>query len=303
MHQMERSCRLPVYCTLPDGAPPPARLFPMPTATRRTAYRLSVLVAVLMAVTAGLGLFSHDLYRDNALVAAGWYGNDLVTLGVAAPLLTIALAGAWRGSRRATLVWLGLLAYTVYTYAFYLFGAAFNSLFLLYAALVPLSGAALIFGLASVDARSVHAQVSDALPVPQIVTFMTLVGGGLGGFYVVQSLRYLETGAVPAPIDATGLHTHLIAALDLSLVVPVALLGAVWLWRDEPWGYVLAVIWSVKGTVYMMALVAATLAGLWTGASGAWELLPLWGAIGVGCGAASRSLLSHLRPGRVRRRG
>lgn len=271
----------------------------MTSTTRRTAYRLSTLVVVLMAVTAGLGLFSHDLYRDNALVAAGWYGKDLVTLVVATPLLTVALAGAWRGSRRATLVWLGLLAYTVYTYAFSLFGAAFNSFFLLYAALVPLSGAALISGLASIDARSIHAQVSNALPTGRVAAFMTLVGSSLGGVYIIQSLQYLETGDGPAPMGATGLHTHLIAALDLSLVVPVALLGAVWLWRDEPWGYVLAVIWSVKGTVYMVVLIAATLSGLWMGTSGAWELLPLWGAIGVGCGAASRVLLSHLSPGRT----
>jgi hypothetical protein len=275
----------------------------MTSATRRTAYRLSALVAVLMAVTAGLGLFSHDVYRDNALVAAGWYGNDLVTLLVATPLLMVALAGAWRGSKRATLVWLGLLAYVVYNYAFYLFGAAFNSLFLLYVALFTLSGAALIFGLAALDARSFYAQVSDALPTGRITAFLAGVGGSLGGFYVLQSLRYLETGEVPALVAATGLHTHLIAALDLSMVVPVALLGAVWLWRGEPWGYVLAVIWSVKGTVYMMALVAATLSGLWVGPSGAWELIPLWGAIGVGCGVASRVLLSHLRPGRTPRRG
>jgi hypothetical protein len=273
----------------------------MTSTTRRTAYRLSALVVVLMAVTAGLGLFSHDVYRDNALVAASWYGNDLVTLVVAAPLLTIALAGAWRGSRRAMLVWLGLLAYTVYTYAFYLFGAAFNSFFLLYTSLFTLSGAALIFGFASVDARSVHAQVSDALPTGRVAAFMALVGSSLGAVYLVQSLRYLETGDVPSPVGATGIHTHLIAALDLSLVVPVALLGAAWLWRGEPWGYVLAVVWSVNGTVYMMALVAATLSALWMGASGAWELLPVWGAIGVGCGTASRVLISNLRSGRTRR--
>lgn len=265
---------------------------------QQTAYRLSALVVVLMASTAGLGLFSHSLYRDNALVAAGWYGNDLVTLVVATPLLTVALAGAWRGSDRATLVWLGLLAYTVYNYAFYLFGAAFNSLFLLYTALFTLSGAALIFGLASLDVRRLHAQVSDALPRGWVAAFLALVGGSLGGVYVVQSLHYLETGTLPGPIDATGLHTHLIAALDLSMVVPVALLGAVWLWRGEPWGYVLATIWSVKGGVYMMALVAGTLTSLWVGASGAWELLPLWTAIGIGCGAAARALLSHLRPTR-----
>jgi hypothetical protein len=70
----------------------------MPPAPRRTAARLSVAVVLLMALSSGAGLFAHDLYRDNALVAARWYGSDLVTLGVAAPLLGIALLGAWGGS-------------------------------------------------------------------------------------------------------------------------------------------------------------------------------------------------------------
>jgi len=83
-----------------------------------------------MAVASGAGLFAHDLYRNIALVASSWYGNDLVTLDVATPLLVVALLGAWSGSRRAVLMWMGLLACSLYNAALYLFGAAFNSLFL-----------------------------------------------------------------------------------------------------------------------------------------------------------------------------
>ena len=111
----------------------------MPSAPRRTAHRLSVLVAVLMAVVSGAGLFFHELYQDNALIASSWYGNDLVTLVVATPLLGVALLGAWGGSRRAFLVWMGLVAYSLYNSAFYLFRATFNSLFLVYALLFTLS--------------------------------------------------------------------------------------------------------------------------------------------------------------------
>jgi hypothetical protein len=42
--------------------------------------------------------------------------------------------------------------------------------------------------------------------------------------------------------------------LDLTLVVPFLALAAVWLWRGDPWGAVLATILCVKGTIHMLAL-------------------------------------------------
>ncbi|MEF8816189.1 MAG: hypothetical protein V5A58_05340 [Salinibacter sp.] len=272
----------------------------MSSPPRRTARRLSVLIAVLMALTSGAGLFSHELYRDNALVASSWYGTDLVTLVVATPLLVVALLGAWGGSRRAILVWMGMLAYSLYNSAFYLFGAAFNSLFLVYALLFTLSGFALVFGLVSLDATALYRRVQSDLPVRWISGFMVFVAVALGGFYVALSLQYVVTGQVPAMIDAVGLHTNLIAALDLTMVVPVALLAAVWLWQERPWGYVWATIWCVKGAVYMLALSAATVATVVVGPSDDWGQLFLWVPIGAGCliagGVLSRSLRPDSRP-------
>lgn len=264
--------------------------------SRRTALRLSVLIAVLMALMSGAGLFAHELYQDNALVASSWYGNDLVTLVVATPLLVVSLLGAWGGSRRAFLVWMGMLAYSLYNSAFYLFGAVFNSLFLVYALLFTLSGFALVFGLLSLDATALYRQVQSDLPVRWISGFMVFVAVALGGFYVTLSLQYVTTGQVPAMIDAVGLHTNLIAALDLTMVVPVALLGAVWLWQRRPWGYVWATVWCVKGAVYMLALSAATVATIVVGTSDDWMQLLLWVPIGVGCFLAGGVLLRNLRP-------
>jgi hypothetical protein len=249
-----------------------------------------------MALMSGAGLFAHELYQDNALVASSWYGNDLVTLVVATPLLVVSLLGAWGGSRRAFLVWMGLLAYSLYNSAFYLFGAAFNSLFLVYALLFTLSGFALVFGLLSLDATALYRQVQSDLPVRWISGFMVFVAVALGGFYVTLSLQYVTTGQVPAMIDAVGLHTNLIAALDLTMVVPVALLGAVWLWQDRPWGYVWATVWCVKGAVYMLALSTATLATIVVGPSDDWVQLLLWVPIGIGCFLAGGVLLRNLRP-------
>jgi hypothetical protein len=81
-----------------------------------------------MGIAASVGLFSPDVYRDNALVRAAWYGNDLVTLFVATPLLIVSARLMQGGSERGMLLTLGMLAYSGYNYSFYLFGAAHNDL-------------------------------------------------------------------------------------------------------------------------------------------------------------------------------
>lgn len=50
----------------------------------------------------------------------------MTTLMVAVPLLVASLLLAKRGSRVAQAVWLGALAYSLYNYAYYVFGASFN---------------------------------------------------------------------------------------------------------------------------------------------------------------------------------
>jgi hypothetical protein len=51
---------------------------------------------------------------------------------VGVPALTLAVIGSMRGSLRAHLVWIGMLAYSIYDIAYYVFGARFNDLFLLH---------------------------------------------------------------------------------------------------------------------------------------------------------------------------
>jgi peptidoglycan/LPS O-acetylase OafA/YrhL len=82
----------------------------------RVAQTLTALIIVLAAVASAGGLFIHGLYRDPADFVPVLQGQDLVTL-LAMPILAGALLMAKRGSERATMVWIGLLAYVLYTYA------------------------------------------------------------------------------------------------------------------------------------------------------------------------------------------
>jgi hypothetical protein len=259
------------------------------------AYALSAIIAILTVVATAGGLFVDDLYRDNAFATAAWQGTDLVTLAVAVAILIGALIFAQRGSFRAQLVWLGMLDYTLYNYAYYLFGAAFNRFFLIYVALFTLSIFALIFGLANVDVQGIRQRFRERTPVRWIAGYMLFVAVGIGGLWIAQSLSFVVSGQVPQFIIDVAHPTSVVFALDLSLVVPFLILGAIWLWKRRPWGYVLAAMLNVKGAVYMLALAGVSVVAAQAGFTEATAELPLWGLLGLGFLVASLFLLGNVK--------
>lgn len=100
---------------------------------------LSIVIILLTVVASAGGLFIKGLYRDNAFVTSTWLGTDIVTLCLTVPLLIAAVILAGNGSTAAFLICLGLFESSLYNFGFYLFGAAFNGLFMVYAALFGLS--------------------------------------------------------------------------------------------------------------------------------------------------------------------
>src|SRR5439155_1963564 len=105
----------------------------------QVAFALSVVVAVLMGAASATGVWARGLYPDIPWAAAALRGGDLVSLAVATPVLAAALVAAARGSQRALLVWAGVLGYTVYTFAYVVFGADFNDLFGVHIVILSLS--------------------------------------------------------------------------------------------------------------------------------------------------------------------
>lgn len=261
-----------------------------------SAYLISIAIAVLATVAAAGGLLIDDLYRDNLLVRAAFRGNDLVTLGVAVPVLIVALILAFRGSQRAQLVWLGILAYTLFNYAFYVFGAVFNPFFLLYVALFTLALFALLFGLPHLDINGLSRRFRASPPVTWVSIYMLVWGVLQGGLWIGRSLGFVVTGQIPGDILQTGYPFATVYALDLSLLVPFLVLGAIWLWQRRTWGYVLGIILNVGGATYALALIAMSGFGLRAGVAGAGELIPVWAVLGVGSLVASLVLLGNLEP-------
>jgi hypothetical protein len=235
---------------------------------RRAALLLSDLVVALMLVASLAGLMVPGLYRDPESLSAMYRGYDLVTLVLVVPLLTGVLVGVRRGSVLAELLWVGLLATPVYTYAFYVFGSTFNDLLLVHVAVFACAGIALVLALASLDVRAIAARFGPRTPVRTVGGFLAVLALGLGGMWTGGFVRFVLTGEVPpgSALVETDAIVHLSIVLDLSLLVPMYIAGCVLVWRRAPWDYVLAAVALMSGIVqqisYLVALPFQTSAGV-----------------------------------------
>ena len=151
-------------------------------------------ILVVMGVQSALGLIFHPLYRDVAWIKVTWFGNDWVTLLAAVPMLTVAVVLVRRGSTRGVLLWLGMLGYIVYNYAFYLFGAALNSFFVLYLVAFTLSVVTLILSISRLDVVGIASSFHPSTPVRVIGGYLGVVGVGLAGVWLTLWAAYVFAG-------------------------------------------------------------------------------------------------------------
>src|SRR5918994_3497799 len=226
-----------------------------PAAHEGIAVVLTALIIALMIAASVLGIVVDGLYREGPWAREAFRGGDVVTLVLVVPVLIGALLLVRRGSVRATIVWIGALAYAVYNYAYYVFGASFNDAFLIHIAIFSSSILALVLAISRLDVVATAKPLRHSRLDRWIGGFLTLVGVGQGGLWVFVIVRYAVTGEVLADIPVRG--QHVVFALDLSLLVPALVGSGVLLWRRIPIGYVAAGIVSVMGSLVLLNLLLA----------------------------------------------
>jgi hypothetical protein len=201
---------------------------------------LTIPIVVLMAIAAGGGLFVVGLYRDSPNLVAQAVGQDAITLAVALPTLAISGFLASRGSRRARLVWLGGLIYTVYTYVGYAFSVRFNPLFLVYVALLGCSTYALIGGLVATDMAALKAAFTERTPVKAVSIFLGVLAALFYLLWLSDAVPATLSGNPSQSLIDAGTPTNFVHVLDMAWMLPAAIIAAVSLWRGKPLGYTLA---------------------------------------------------------------
>lgn len=243
---------------------------------------------MVMTTQSVLGLVFPGQYRDVEWIRAAWFGNDWVTLVVAVPLLLGAALRASRGSTRALLLWMGVLGYGAYNYAFYLFGAALNVFFPLYVAGLVGSWLTLVVRLWRLDVDDVMLRPPTVLLARAVGGYFAIVGFGLASVWLALWAGHVFAGR-PTPIEPEAFR--LVAALDLSMMVPALVAGGVLLWRRQAWGTVVTAIAGTQGSMYLLVLSVNAVVAVGRGLVDPPGELPVWGTLMVLTTAATLVLL------------
>ena len=232
----------------------------------RTALALSVPVAALAMIASGAGVFVEATYaRETSNWAAQARGQDVVNLVVAYPAL---LALAWvaaRGSVRAYLAWLGVMAYSAYSYLLYAGFLHFSAWFLVYVVVLGLSCAALVVGLVSVSHTSLSAAVSERAPTRAAGRVLIVMGVLFALLWMSEIVpAALDGGPLTSAADA-GLVTNPVYVLDLAVFLPAMVVVGALLIRRRPLALTLALTlfgWGVVlGTAVIGMFVSMAMSG------------------------------------------
>lgn len=228
----------------------------LPRAVTRTPAMLwaSVIVALGILDASAYALLAPDPYRslpDPTVLAAR--GQDVVSVLVAGVL--VALVRPSRVSPLRLLLWIGLLAYVVYSYGIYVIGVPMNRVFLVYVVLEMVAGAALVGGLLGLarmrwsDAASTRLRVGTGW-------MLVVVALMFSALWLSVLVPFALGGSAPDPEGAGG-APYPVFVLDLVVVLPAVAGVGVLLLRGHRLGAPLAVIALIK----ILTLFAALWAG------------------------------------------
>jgi hypothetical protein len=255
----------------------------------RTAAKLSLTLALFAVIASLGGIFIIDLYRDSDTIKAVWFVNDLITLVLAVPILLLAVYYAQKGLLKAQLIWIGSIWYMLYNYVFYLYGAQFNSFFLLYVLLFSLSVYALITAITNLNVNLLEKSIKVGAPYRAISGFLFFFAFALGAPWVAMSLGFIIAGEAP-PFEMT-----IVFATDLTFLVSVLIFSAILLWKKNVWGFVLAAMIMFKGLLYPMVLIIGGVFAYFK--TGSWDsFIPLYFLLWVLCAYFYRLLIINIDP-------
>jgi hypothetical protein len=130
----------------------------------------------------------------------------------------------------------------------------FNPLFLVYVAIFALSIVGLMVNLSRIDVAGLPQRFGAHFPIRIFTGYMVLMAPMLIVLWVGRIIPMSVNNNFPP--ELAGVSTLESQALDLGLIVPLALSAAVLLWRRSPWGYLLAGIGVMHGFMMFISIPA-----------------------------------------------
>jgi hypothetical protein len=225
---------------------------------KKIIYINSITIAILALIATLSGLFWKGLYKhDTISVAAQAMGQDLVTLLICIPVLLGSLCLIQRNSLRGQLIWMGTIFYFLYSYTAMSFMTSYNQLFLVYVTLFSLSLYTFVYGLLSLQVKTIKKSISPGKTTKIAGVFLIFSGAMLALMWIKMIIDSLLAGIVPAALESYT--TLVIQALDIGVIFPATLISGVLIIKNKEWGYALVSILLIKASLLGTAILSMIL--------------------------------------------
>jgi hypothetical protein len=199
-------------------------------------------------------LYGKGLYHNESIsMASQVIAQEMVTLLMVVPFLLCALVLNHKGKIKGELLLTGTLGYTLYMYATYCFVAVYNNFFLIYVLLMSLSFFGFVINMYQLFSQRNNIHFSK-LPHKFIGFSTVFLGSLILLMWLGRLVPPLFEGSVPSGLE--HYTTFPIQALDLGIVVPVAIIGGIALTKRKSLGYLLVPIITIKGITMLLAIDA-----------------------------------------------
>lgn len=205
-------------------------------APRGAAYWFSGALGVVALAAAASSFFLPGILAGPAVSQGNLRGTALVVMVLALPSLVGSMRLTSRGSARALIIWFASVSYVLYQAVLFVFGTPFNSLFLLYVAMLSLAVWSLVALVHQTDVAALSDRFDRRLPAHGIAAYA-------GALAVLNALAWLRTivpaisGDQPSSfLEGSGMITNPVFVQDLALWLPLMAVAAWWLWHRRAWG-------------------------------------------------------------------
>jgi hypothetical protein len=209
---------------------------------RNAFLSFSLLLAMLVIIASGAGLIMPGVLYAKA--TPNWYaqsfGQDIVDFFIAVPMLIITSVLAYMKSRKALLLWAGVMIYLIYTFAIYCFAVHFNQLFVLYCLILGLSFYLFVWFILSQYRLKITSWFDPTLPYQTISIYILVIGSIFYLLWLMQIIPANINNTVPKELQSAGLFTNPVQVLDLSVCLPGIIITGILLYRNHPAGLLLA---------------------------------------------------------------
>jgi hypothetical protein len=173
----------------------------------------------------------------------------------------------------------GTLGFFLYTYISMSTNTIFNSLFLVYTALMSLSLYAFVISMMEIDVAALPAAFSPRLPRGWIAALLFAVALFLSVAWLGRVVPATVQGTIPVALQ--NLTTLVIQAMDLGLVAPLAVVGGILLLRKNAWGYLLSSVALLKGLTMSVAVATMGINQLRLGTSDEVVMVAIFGSLAL----------------------